>query len=66
MKRLFGTDGIRGIVNDELTVDLAMRLGNSVARLYNGKYKNASYCWIQEVPVRCSRQQLTTRAILPD
>lgn len=39
MKRLFGTDGIRGIVNDELTVDLAMRLGNSVARLYNGKYK---------------------------
>jgi phosphoglucosamine mutase len=39
LKRLFGTDGIRGIVNEELTVDLAMKVGNSVARLYSGKYK---------------------------
>ncbi len=39
MKRLFGTDGIRGIVNEELTVDLAMKVGNAVARLYSGKYK---------------------------
>ena len=39
MKRLFGTDGIRGIVNEELTVELAMKVGNSVARLYSGKYK---------------------------
>lgn len=38
LKRLFGTDGIRGIVNEELTVELAMRVGNAVARLYNGKY----------------------------
>lgn len=38
MKRLFGTDGIRGIVNDELTVELAMKLGNSISKLYNGKY----------------------------
>lgn len=39
MKRLFGTDGIRGIVNEELTVELAMKVGNAVARLYSGKYK---------------------------
>jgi phosphoglucosamine mutase len=39
LKRLFGTDGIRGIVNEELTVELAMKVGNAVARLYSGKYK---------------------------
>ena len=27
MARMFGTDGVRGVANDELTVDLAMKLG---------------------------------------
>ncbi len=32
--RLFGTDGIRGVVNEDLTPDLAFRLGNAIGRLY--------------------------------
>ena len=31
MSRLFGTDGVRGVANDELTVELAMRLGQAGA-----------------------------------
>ncbi|WP_448377339.1 phosphoglucosamine mutase [Fervidobacterium sp.] len=30
--RLFGTDGIRGIVNEELTADIAFRLGNALGK----------------------------------
>ena len=33
MGRLFGTDGIRGVVNKELTADLAMKVGNAAARV---------------------------------
>ncbi len=39
MKRLFGTDGIRGLVNEELTVDLVYKIGNALGRMYSGKYK---------------------------
>ena len=35
--RLFGTDGIRGKVNEDLTPDLAFRLGNAVGRLFGGE-----------------------------
>ncbi|MFN3698850.1 MAG: phosphoglucosamine mutase, partial [Dictyoglomus sp.] len=30
MRRLFGTDGIRGIVNEELTPELAYKLGRAI------------------------------------
>lgn len=33
MKRLFGTDGVRGIANDTLTAQLAFRLGRAGARV---------------------------------
>ncbi|MDK2868488.1 MAG: phosphoglucosamine mutase, partial [Clostridiales bacterium] len=33
MARLFGTDGVRGIANTELTVELAMQLGKYGAHL---------------------------------
>ena len=37
----FGTDGVRGIVNNDLTEDLAQMVGNALAR----KKKNAKiYC----------------------
>lgn len=39
MKSLFGTDGIRDVVNEKLTCDLAMKLGNAVANLFNNQYK---------------------------
>jgi len=38
VKKLFGTDGIRGIVNEELTVELALKLGNAIGRYFAGKY----------------------------
>lgn len=38
MKRLFGTDGVRGIVNEELTPELAMKIGNAAGRFFLGKY----------------------------
>lgn len=33
MSRLFGTDGVRGVANSELTVDLAVALGRAGARV---------------------------------
>ena len=38
MKKLFGTDGIRGVINEELTPELAMKLCNAIGRYYTGKY----------------------------
>lgn len=32
MPRLFGTDGIRGIANDQLTADLALRVGHALGQ----------------------------------
>src|SRR5947209_14488611 len=34
--RLFGTNGIRGVVGKEVNVDLAYRVGSSVATLFKG------------------------------
>src|SRR5690625_7755934 len=33
MARLFGTDGVRGLANREVTADLALRLGTAAARV---------------------------------
>lgn len=35
MKRLFGTDGIRGITNDDLTGELAYKVGLATAKMLN-------------------------------
>ena len=32
MSRLFGTDGVRGLANDKITADLALKLGEAAAR----------------------------------
>ncbi len=34
MGRLFGTDGVRGVVNKELTPELALRLGSAIATYF--------------------------------
>jgi phosphomannomutase/phosphoglucomutase len=34
--RLFGTNGIRGVVGEEINIDLAYRVGSSVATLFTG------------------------------
>ncbi|MFN4201023.1 MAG: phosphoglucosamine mutase [Fervidobacterium gondwanense] len=35
--RLFGTDGIRGVVNEELTAEIAFRLGNAVGKYISNR-----------------------------
>ncbi|MBO8161591.1 MAG: phosphoglucosamine mutase [Thermosipho sp. (in: Bacteria)] len=35
--KLFGTDGIRGVVNEFLTPEIAFRLGNAVGKIVGGK-----------------------------
>ena len=35
MARLFGTDGVRGVANQDLTAELAMALGEAAARRQN-------------------------------
>ena len=32
MARLFGTDGVRGVANQDLTAELALALGSAAAR----------------------------------
>lgn len=39
MSRLFGTDGVRGVANKELTAELAYDLGRSVAYVLNSENK---------------------------
>ena len=34
-KKLFGTNGIRGIPNEFLTTELAVRMGQSIAEVFN-------------------------------
>ncbi|MGM0405434.1 MAG: phosphoglucosamine mutase [Thermoplasmatota archaeon] len=36
MSKLFGTNGVRGIVNEDMNVDLAVRLGKAVGTWLNG------------------------------
>ena len=41
MGRLFGTDGVRGLANRELTADLALALGSAAARLSTALVRTA-------------------------
>jgi|ECHhosMinimDraft_1075155.scaffolds.fasta_scaffold00135_11 phosphomannomutase/phosphoglucomutase len=34
MKKLFGTDGVRGVINKELSIELAMRLGLAIGTFF--------------------------------
>ena len=42
MGRLFGTDGVRGIANKELTSEIAMQLGRAIAMVI-GRGRNNKY-----------------------
>ena len=37
MRRLFGTDGVRGVVGEMLTVELATKIGRTLATVLSGK-----------------------------
>ena len=43
MGRLFGTDGVRGVANDELTVELAFRLGQAGAFVLTEETKKPKF-----------------------
>lgn len=40
MGRLFGTDGVRGVANSELTCDLAMKIGKAAAYVLTKETKH--------------------------
>ena len=40
MGRLFGTDGIRGVANSELSPELAMKIGQAAATVLKSKEKS--------------------------
>jgi phosphomannomutase/phosphoglucomutase len=42
MGRLFGTNGVRGVVNEDLTIDLAVRLGKAIGSFFKGTVVIAS------------------------
>lgn len=63
MSKLFGTDGIRGIVNDDLTVDLAEKLGSSVTRVLKSVYKKDKLKFIIGGDTRISREMLSLSLI---
>ncbi|MCL2712225.1 MAG: phosphoglucosamine mutase [Methanomassiliicoccaceae archaeon] len=42
MGRMFGTNGIRGVVNEEITIDLAVRLGKAIGEFFHDKVVIAS------------------------
>ncbi len=42
MSNLFGINGVRGVVNETLTSDVALRLGRAIGRFYNGPVAVAS------------------------
>ena len=39
MRKLFGTDGIRGVANEELTAEIAFKLGNALAQEFKDEIK---------------------------
>jgi len=42
MMRLFGTNGVRGIVNEDMTAEFAMKMGIAIGRFMNGTVAIAS------------------------
>lgn len=56
MGKLFGTDGVRGIVNSELDIDLAMKIGASTARVL--KKDNEKLTFLVGSDTRISKDML--------
>ena len=42
MGKLFGTNGVRGVVNDDLTIDIAVRLGKAIGKYFKDSVAIAS------------------------
>ncbi len=51
MGRLFGTDGVRGVANEELTPVLAMQLGQAGAYVLTRERSISPQLWWAVIPV---------------
>ena len=49
MGRLFGTDGVRGVANSELTPELAFKLGKAGAHVLSENNHDKPVVLIQEI-----------------
>ena len=63
MTKLFGTDGVRGLVNIELTADLALKLGASVAHILKKEYKKDKLTFFIGCDTRISKDMLKSSVI---
>ena len=54
MSRLFGTDGVRGVANEELTPQLAMQLGQAGAYVLSKENENSTVLWDAEITTPAS------------
>ena len=58
MTKLFGTDGVRGIVNEDLTVELALKLGVSVAHVIKKELNSNELTFLIGSDTRISKDML--------
>ncbi|MBQ8473135.1 MAG: phosphoglucosamine mutase [Bacilli bacterium] len=63
MKKLFGTDGVRGLVNQELDSLLALKLGSSVARILKNKLQKEKLTFLVGSDTRISKDMLSNALI---
>ena len=63
MTKLFGTDGVRGLVNKELTSDLALKIGISVAHVLKQELKKEKLTFFIGTDTRISRDMLKSAVI---
>lgn len=59
MGKLFGTDGCRGIVNDDLSIDLAIKIGVGVARILKEETGKQKLKFLVGSDTRLSKDMLT-------
>lgn len=59
MGKIFGTDGARGIVNDDLTCNLALKIGASVARVLKETDDKSKLNFLIGSDTRISKDMLT-------
>ena len=63
MTKLFGTDGVRGLVNVDLTSDLALKLGASVAHILKKEYQKEKLTFFLGCDTRISKDMLKSAVI---
>ena len=62
MSRLFGTDGVRGVANKDLTPDLAYRLGYAAAYILTDRHMGRPRVLVGE-DTRVSRGMLASALV---